>query len=228
MKTTCSTFFSKTISFRNYECYTFFQQYAALQILRVLNLQSNLLFFQMHSVLWWIISFGVSFGPIIVAGILGLSLEYDHDAFWASIYTSTSRILCSFAAAFGILGISNGIGGKLLFLKDNTLILRNLVIPLLGYAKDIFEWKPLYVLGRLSYCAYLVHIPLILVKSGQVRYPLYVNDYYLVRIYIINLRQLIVSGNVMSWVANLLFYCFGTLHHHIILRVNNKKYFNFC
>lgn len=77
-------------------------------------------FFQIHTVLWWVISHGLGYGTVLIPGMLGLSIDVDHDIFWASIYTAISRAVFAFAIGFGILGITNGIGGN--FLKHFLLL----------------------------------------------------------------------------------------------------------
>lgn len=143
-------------------------------------------FFQRHTVLWWVLTHGLGYGTVIIPGVLGLSIDVDHDVFWASIYTAVSRAVFAFAIGWGILGTTNGIGGKKRFIYLSIYkVLKfklSLYVFFLGIVKKILEWRPLYVLGRLSYSAYLVHIPLILLKSAIVRYPLYVNEYFIVSV----------------------------------------------
>lgn len=47
------------------------------------------------------------------------------------------------------------------------------------------EWNAVQVFGRLTYCAYLIHVTLLKIRLGKVRSPIYVTEYLLVRLLII-------------------------------------------
>lgn len=49
-----------------------------------------------------------------------------------------------------------------------------------GIIKWILEWPPLYILGRLTYTAYFVHIPLLLLRARIIRSPVYFNEYSII------------------------------------------------
>lgn len=55
---------------------------------------------------------------------------------------------------------------------------------ILGFLRDALHWLPLQVFGRLSYCAYLIHVAFIRVRGGLLRTPLYVNSYVLVSMFV--------------------------------------------
>lgn len=77
--------------------------------------------FQRHTVLWWVLSHGLGYGTVVIPGVLGLSIDVDHNVFWASIYTAVSRAIFAFAIGVGILGTTNGVGGKKVFQQPKII-----------------------------------------------------------------------------------------------------------
>lgn len=43
--------------------------------------------------------------------------------------------------------------------------------------RDILQWHPAQILGRVSYCAFLVHVSLQRIRIGGARYPVYISEY---------------------------------------------------
>nr|CAH7730461.1 unnamed protein product [Callosobruchus chinensis] len=105
---------------------------------------------------WWISVHAISFGIIVIPGILSLDTSREYSRFWASTHAATSRLIFSAGIGLGLFGLSQRIE---------------------CYMKRVLEWPPTYVLGRLSYSAYLVHIPVLLFKIGVSRSPIFFNEF---------------------------------------------------
>ncbi|XP_030767536.1 O-acyltransferase like protein-like [Sitophilus oryzae] len=102
--------------------------------------------------LWWLMTFGLALSFLIVPGSVILNADVEHSAFWASVYVAVSRPLFLFAIGVAVIGFTEGIG---------WLALR------------VVQWTPTYILGRLTFSVYLVHIWVPFVRYGMTRYPVY-------------------------------------------------------
>lgn len=109
-----------------------------------------------YIVIWWIIIFGLPLAIIFVA--YPFYHGYEYSRIGAAIYTAVGRNLFALAVAIAIFGCTQKIGW----------FLRSCVI-----------WPPLQILGRITYCVYLVHFPLIRMRIGSKRTPSYVSVYNL-------------------------------------------------
>lgn len=89
--------------------------------------------------------------------------QFDHTAsVWTdAVYTALSRVGWSLALAWIIFVCVHGYGGPV-----------NWLLSLSG-------WQPL---ARLSYCIYIVHLPVQLVLAGRLRMPGYFSDMSAVRV----------------------------------------------
>nr|CAI5827277.1 unnamed protein product [Callosobruchus analis] len=105
---------------------------------------------------WWILVHAICYGIVVIPGILSLDTTREHSTFWASAHAATSRFIFSAGIGLGLFGLSQRIE---------------------CYMKRVLEWPPTYVLGRLSYSAYLVHIPVLLFKIGISRSPIFFNEF---------------------------------------------------
>nr|CAI5827280.1 unnamed protein product [Callosobruchus analis] len=110
---------------------------------------------------WWILVHAICYGIVVIPGILSLDTTREHSTFWASAHAATSRFIFSAGIGLGLFGLSQRIE---------------------CYMKRVLEWPPTYVLGRLSYSAYLVHIPVLLFKIGISRSPIFFNEFLIVSI----------------------------------------------
>ncbi|KAF2884301.1 hypothetical protein ILUMI_21863 [Ignelater luminosus] len=108
-----------------------------------------------HIAIWWIITWGLPLSMIFL-GVPIYKDSYQHSRTIAAIYAALVRCLYVLGIAIGIFGVSQGVG---------------------WFLRDALCWLPLQVFGRLSYCAYLIHVALIRVRGGLLRTPLYVNSY---------------------------------------------------
>ncbi|KAF7270027.1 hypothetical protein GWI33_016969 [Rhynchophorus ferrugineus] len=106
--------------------------------------------------LWWWCTFIIALLFLIIPGSMILNYEAAHDRFWASMYVAISRPLFAFIIGTGLIGFSEGIG---------------------WLAVRVTNWPPTYVLGRLTFSVYLIHMSINLITPAILRYSAYVNDY---------------------------------------------------
>lgn len=78
--------------------------------------------------MWGFITYVLGPGSLIIPGVLGLSHSMDHDIAWASVYIAISKAVFAFSVAFAILGITNGVGGKLISHRFPIIILFSLTV----------------------------------------------------------------------------------------------------
>ncbi|KAF5301329.1 hypothetical protein FQA39_LY10727 [Lamprigera yunnana] len=133
----------------------------------------NHFFFNKKStiVLWWIVILGIPLTVIFIAYPFYQSDEYSRTG--AAIYNSLSRNMFAFAFALAIFGATQKIGW----------FLRSCVV-----------WPPLQILGRLSYCIYLIHFPLVRIRIGLGRTPAYITVYYLILTTIVDFTIACIFG----------------------------------
>ncbi|CAH1959039.1 unnamed protein product [Acanthoscelides obtectus] len=105
---------------------------------------------------WWLVVHVACYGIIIIPGIFSLDINKEHSPFWASMHAATARLVFAAGIGFGLFGLSQRVE---------------------CYLKRVLEWPPTYVLGRLTYSAYLVHIPVLLFKIGVSRSPTFFNEF---------------------------------------------------
>ena len=60
-----------------------------------------------------------------------------------------------------------------------------LIFDIVGWINQFLSWNGFVPLSRLTYCAYLIHIPILQMLSGGKRHGKYYNDVELVSIIII-------------------------------------------
>ncbi|KAK4885463.1 hypothetical protein RN001_001734 [Aquatica leii] len=106
-------------------------------------------------VLWWILVWGLPLS-VIFLGVPMYRDNYVPTRLGASLYQGLARNVFAIGICLGILGINKNIGW---FLRDAVL------------------WQPLQILGRLTYCVFLVHVALIRIKFGQARVLSYMTSY---------------------------------------------------
>ncbi|CAH1164478.1 unnamed protein product [Phaedon cochleariae] len=105
------------------------------------------------------LSYVPALSVILLPGAYVLMAQGHHDVFWASIHVAIGRPIFAFCIALAILGAMNGIG---------------------WLSRSVMMWSPAYLLGRLAYCAYLLHATLILSRPATSRQPVYISDYSII------------------------------------------------
>lgn len=130
--------------------------------------------------MWWILTWGLGLTLVLVPGAIILNETTEHNIMWASLYVALSRPVFAFVIGTGIYGLTEGLGCKYRT-KPNDFC-DSFVVILLGLTKRTLEWGPTYVLGRLSFSAYLIHMSLILMRPALARFPPYISDYQIVRL----------------------------------------------
>ncbi|XP_050294187.1 O-acyltransferase like protein-like [Anthonomus grandis grandis] len=108
---------------------------------------------------WWLSTFVLGFGLVLIPGFIILNDSVEHDRFWASVYVGLSRAVFGFVIGTGLIGFTEGIG---------WLALR------------VVQWGPTYVLGRLSFSAYLIHMSIVLIRPSLARFPIHLSDFQVV------------------------------------------------
>lgn len=116
--------------------------------------KDNVINTQVRKFFWWVTVLGLGIGCVIVPGLVIFLYSNEHSAFWASLYMALSRPLFAFFLGVLLMGFSEGFG---------------------WIALHICSWSPLYILGRLSYSVYLVHVLIILLRPALSRYPIYLS-----------------------------------------------------
>ncbi|CAH1371462.1 unnamed protein product [Tenebrio molitor] len=115
---------------------------------------------KIHTIAWWILSSGLAILIILVPGVVDdYNLFSENRTLYSAIYASLNRSIFIFGIGFWIFGMTQGQG---------------------HIFKSACEWPPMYVLGRLTYSAYLFHTFIQRVKIGMKRTPNYMNDYLMI------------------------------------------------
>ncbi|XP_064215010.1 nose resistant to fluoxetine protein 6 isoform X2 [Tribolium castaneum] len=155
---------------------------------------------RIHVILWWFASLGVSILIIPIPALFKKTTIFSNNPeVNFAIYACLSRSIYIFGTGFFIFGMTHGQGHII---------------------RAINEWPPMYVLGRLTYSAYLLHVPIQLVKAGLKRAPNYLNDF------ILNWEML--SDLFLSYMAALFFTLFfelpiSELKKHITSMLKNLR-----
>ncbi|KAJ8927036.1 hypothetical protein NQ314_020599, partial [Rhamnusium bicolor] len=84
---------------------------------------SNLMF---HQILYYIISYGVGLGIVLLPGMFFIMNGAQHDPFWASLYIASSRPLFSFAIGYCLFGATQGLGFSSVLALRKYTDLRNI------------------------------------------------------------------------------------------------------
>ncbi|XP_050518257.1 nose resistant to fluoxetine protein 6-like isoform X4 [Diabrotica virgifera virgifera] len=113
----------------------------------------------MWKILFYLFSYVPALSIIIIPGWYILVLKPEYDPFMASFIAVIGRPIFVLAIGFGAYGCLHGIG---------------------GITEQIVKWRPVYVLGRLSYSVYLVQCTLILSRAGIARTPVYLSEMLIV------------------------------------------------
>lgn len=119
--------------------------------------------------------------PTAVVLLLSAFIFYENDfakpAVWIAIYAAIIRNLWGFFLASLITGMAFGIGCKYEMRSD---IFRRLHIcsftSVSGIVKDAMSHPIFRSLGRLTFCAYLIHPAIIRLCIGSLRQPIYASD----------------------------------------------------
>ncbi|XP_066249163.1 nose resistant to fluoxetine protein 6-like [Euwallacea similis] len=110
-------------------------------------------------IIWWIIAWGIGLNMVLIPGSIILNDKTEPNRFWASVFVAFSRPVFAFALGVGYFGVMDGIG---------------------WLTKRALEWRPTYILGRLTFSTYLIHMSLVLSRPAMARYPQYVSDFMIV------------------------------------------------
>ncbi|KAF5307204.1 hypothetical protein FQR65_LT00720 [Abscondita terminalis] len=108
-----------------------------------------------YIILWWILVWVLPLS-IIFLGIPIYRDSFEYSRLGAAVYVALSKNVFVFGICVGILGITKGIGWLL---------------------RDAVLWSPLQILGRLTYCLYLVHPTFIRIKAGRNRVKTYMTPF---------------------------------------------------
>lgn len=132
------------------------------------------MYFKFYVGVWWILCYGLPLSVIFAATIF-YEDDFYADRFWSSLYVGFARPLFTFGIIFAVFGIAQGQGCKIRFnfLKTTRIIRFYFII---GIMKRILEAAPLQILGRISYCTYLVHTTLQRIRVGELRQPVYASE----------------------------------------------------
>ncbi|XP_060519216.1 O-acyltransferase like protein-like isoform X2 [Cylas formicarius] len=102
---------------------------------------------------WWMSTFVLALSYIFITSLIFFRWSVERSPRWASLYVAVSRPLFTFVIGIGLLGFTEGL------------------------ALRVLQWSPLYVLGRLNFSVYLIHLSFALIRLAYWRYPVYVSDY---------------------------------------------------
>ncbi|XP_030766855.1 O-acyltransferase like protein-like [Sitophilus oryzae] len=132
--------------------------------------------------IWWIMTFITAFLYLIITGSIILNVETEHNAFWASVYVAVSRPLFAFIIGLGVIGFTEGIG---------------------WIALRVVQWSPTYVLGRLTFSVYLIHMSVNLVKPGMARFPTYASDSVLFITFLGDIALIYILATILALLVEL-------------------------
>ncbi|CAH1101182.1 unnamed protein product [Psylliodes chrysocephalus] len=129
----------------------------------ILYKYKNVKLFQTKRLMWKILTYFFSYllplGIILIPGWYILTNESDHNPVVASIIAAIGRPVFVGGIAIAIFGCIQQLGGP---------------------TQHVLNWPPAYILGRIAYSAYLVHLTIIMSRPGSTRGPVYVSDAYIV------------------------------------------------
>lgn len=130
----------------------------------ILKNKNNLQFKKWQRVLGW--SFSITLSVCSVYGVHIWNTGYFHGPFVTSLYAAMHRTTFILGVAWVAIACITGIGGPVNFILSRKI------------------WIPL---GRLTYVMYLLHAPIIWIRSGSLRERLYLNHYNMMYEYFSNL-----------------------------------------
>ncbi|CAG9855578.1 unnamed protein product [Phyllotreta striolata] len=102
---------------------------------------------------WLVLFAGLPIAVVIVS-------SFYYSRFAGALLSGILKPLYAMGIAVGIYGMSSGVG---------------------GYIKAVCEWKPVLILGNLTYCTYLVQIIVVFHRTATMRRPFYVSDFVLIK-----------------------------------------------
>ncbi|CAH1365359.1 unnamed protein product, partial [Tenebrio molitor] len=112
---------------------------------------------KIYVTLWWILSFGLSLGITLSAGII-YQENFEFSRIDSALYWALGKCIFALGLGIGIFGMTQNIGWVVLW---------------------ICRWSPAQILGRVSFSAYLVHVGMIKLKMSFHRQPIYAANYLL-------------------------------------------------
>ncbi|KAJ3659719.1 hypothetical protein Zmor_011393 [Zophobas morio] len=110
-----------------------------------------------HVIIWWVLTLTTSLGTTVLPGFI-INVFHENYILY-TLYICLSRTVFSFGTGLFVWGMTQGHGGII---------------------KKACEWPPVYILGRLTYGAYLIHPFIQRLKAGILRTPNFLNDYLLI------------------------------------------------
>uniref|UniRef100_A0A1Y1K397 Acyltransferase 3 domain-containing protein n=1 Tax=Photinus pyralis TaxID=7054 RepID=A0A1Y1K397_PHOPY len=105
-------------------------------------------------ILWFVVVFSFPL-TVILLGLLLHDDNYTPSSLETAVYVGLSRNLYAFGMCLMIFGFTQNIG---------------------WLVNDIVMIPDLQFLGKFSYCVYLVHFTIILIRSGHTRSTIYISD----------------------------------------------------
>ncbi|XP_066150437.1 nose resistant to fluoxetine protein 6-like [Euwallacea fornicatus] len=135
-----------------------------------------------RQIVWWFIAWGIGLSIVVIPGYFLLHYNSKPSRFWASVFVALSRPLFTFALGVGYFGVIDGIG---------------------WLSKTALEWKPTYILGRLTFSAYLVHMSLIMLRPAVARYPLYISDFTIVTSFLGDMALVFLIAAILTLLLEL-------------------------
>ncbi|XP_049824719.1 nose resistant to fluoxetine protein 6 isoform X2 [Aethina tumida] len=128
-------------------------------------------------VFWWFTVLLLPLGIIIFPGLIIYDPNTPKNIFWASVYISLCRTVFTTGIGLVIFGVSQGIG---------------------WIAKMSLEWRPTYILGRIVYSSFLIHVALIKIRPALKRYPTYLEDFIIVSDLLCDIFTAFLSGLLLT------------------------------
>lgn len=129
--------------------------------------------------------------PLLLSGFIFYHYDFNKPLFWIALYSSLLKNIWGLYGATVITGLAFGLGCK----QNETLelirkILRNYFT---GIIREVMCHPVFRPLGRLTYCAFLVHPAIIRIYLGNQRHPIYSSDMTLVMGFVLQKFKFILS-----------------------------------
>lgn len=130
----------------------------------------------------WYSCFPLGVG-LILSGYIFYANDFRKPAVWIAFYAAIVKNMWGFIITVVISGLAFGIGCKFLwfifFMFSNWNVF---FLNFEGIIRDFLN-QPIYrTLGRLTYCAFLIHVTLIRFNFGIYRQPIYNSDITIVSV----------------------------------------------
>lgn len=118
--------------------------------------------------------------PTALILLMSAFIFYENDfvkpAIWIAIYAALIRNLWGFFLAALVTGMAFGFGCKWMTHREIVYSQFISIVHTLGIIKDAMSYPIFRPLGRLTFCAYLIHPAIIRLCTGNLREPLHASD----------------------------------------------------